>query len=1127
MLPGKGKSKLFDAYYFAHDCGRPYQRDESWLQFFDSIAERIVNDICPRTVLDAGCAMGFLVEMLRKRGVEAYGIDISEYAIENVHEDIRPFCRVASVVEPLDQDYDLIVCIEVLEHLTAREAEKAISQFCKHGRSVLFSSTPYDYKEITHVNVQPTEYWVELFARHDFFRNVDYDATHITPWTILFRQSQDTFPHIIRSYERRLWELLKSNTDLRSLSLEIRNQLVDKENELSQLTAQLHDLRDSLDHVQKNEEEKVERIREAFAGELEEIRFRYEDEISKLRVEIEEKERAVRTIFGRLEEDRETILSLTKENEIKDQNIWLLQDRVTESERTIQKLRTESESREHYLRTWQQQTEESIKVNDQLRLQVRQWEEHWDDLEQGAGWRIIKYLRAFRLKIIPKESRRERIFYWLLGGLRGKPQGGSTTVSNSRGRIDFNAGVEEEVKRMPMQFSAPSKVFPFDIKEIEAPSPIKLHETDVDIIICVHNALEDIKRCLESIVRRTMPPYRLILVDDGSDPPTVEYLLSFSQSQNAILICNDQAHGYTRAANQGLKHATAQHIVLLNSDTVVTEYWLDRMISCAESSPNIGMVGPLSNTASWQSIPEVFRQDGDWASNELSADLSIDRIAEFVAEFSGKVYPRIPFLNGFCLLLKRDLLGQIGYLDEEQFGEGYGEENDYCLRAQNAGWELALADDVYIFHAQSRSYSHEKRRRLTEKSNRILALKHGQGVISEGALICREDRVIQGIRARSKVMHLRKEMISRGLEQWEGLRVGFLLPIIEPGGGGHVVIQEGQAMRKMGVDVRLINLHRNRDAFQGSHPENDLPVIYVNSLSHAKGLISKFDAVVATVYNTVACLEPLFPETPPFIRGYYVQDFEPEFFDKESLAYEDAIRSYKLFPDLIRLTKTEWTRLKVLQETGVDCEVIGPSIDIDLFRPRRRKDLDWPNRPLRICAMIRPSTKRRQAGLTLDILSEIYRRHGVNIEIILFGCQMDDPELMHVKPDFPWKHAGILNRKQLAYLFNELDIFVDFSLFQAMGLNAMAAMACGVSVIVPLEGGSDCFASHEDNTLFVDSNSREACIDGLERLILGADLRHHLQQQSIHAICKYPPELAAYRFLSTLFSGSESGVGVG
>lgn len=107
----------YGRFYYRHDCGIPYERNEHWLSFFDQIAEAIVREFHPSTVLDAGCAMGFLVEGLRKRGVEAWGVNISDYAISQAHESIRDYCRVGSLTEPLGQRYDLIACIEVIEHI--------------------------------------------------------------------------------------------------------------------------------------------------------------------------------------------------------------------------------------------------------------------------------------------------------------------------------------------------------------------------------------------------------------------------------------------------------------------------------------------------------------------------------------------------------------------------------------------------------------------------------------------------------------------------------------------------------------------------------------------------------------------------------------------------------------------------------------------------------------------------------------------------------------------------------------------------------------------------------------------------------------------------------------------------
>ncbi len=216
---------LYNAYYYAHECGRPYRRDEEWLRFFGRIADRIVSDINPTTALDAGCALGFLVEALRKRRVLAFGIDVSEFAIQNVFEDIRPYCWVGSVAEPFPQKYDLIVCIEVLEHLPLPEAERAAANFCQHSDDILFSSTPFDYKEATHVNVQAPEYWGELFARHGFFRDVDFDASFVTPWAARFRRRKDPLHRLAREYERKIWLLEKEKTDLRASTLELRNQL--------------------------------------------------------------------------------------------------------------------------------------------------------------------------------------------------------------------------------------------------------------------------------------------------------------------------------------------------------------------------------------------------------------------------------------------------------------------------------------------------------------------------------------------------------------------------------------------------------------------------------------------------------------------------------------------------------------------------------------------------------------------------------------------------------------------------------------------------------------------------------------------------------------------------------------
>ena len=197
----------YGAAYFANHCGVAYERNEHWLNFFGNIADHIVRDIAPASSLDVGCAMGFLVEALADRGVDALGVDISEYAIGQVRPDMRERCRVGSALEPFVGHFDVITCIEVVEHMAGADAERAVQNICAHTDDVIFASTPVDYREATHVNVNPPEYWAELFARYGFQRDVAYDPIYVAPWAMRFRRSSDLVPEVVRDYERVLWRL--------------------------------------------------------------------------------------------------------------------------------------------------------------------------------------------------------------------------------------------------------------------------------------------------------------------------------------------------------------------------------------------------------------------------------------------------------------------------------------------------------------------------------------------------------------------------------------------------------------------------------------------------------------------------------------------------------------------------------------------------------------------------------------------------------------------------------------------------------------------------------------------------------------------------------------------------------
>ena len=224
----------------------------------------------------------------------------------------------------------------------------------------------------------------------------------------------------------------------------------------------------------------------------------------------------------------------------------------------------------------------------------------------------------------------------------------------------------------------------------------------VDIVIPVYNAPRDLAHCVDSVLKHTSGGYRLILIDDGSPDPAIrEYFaeLEGRALPQVVLLRNEVNLGFTRTANRGmlLGRDARLDVVLLNSDTVVTEGWLDALRRCAASSPHIGTITPFSNNAEICSFPR-FCVDNDWPDGQDPEPL---RAA--LAEAAVPSYPDIPTGVGFCMFVRRALIEGIGVFDVA-FGHGYGEENDFCVRAAKAGWRNVLCDDALVLHLGARSF---------------------------------------------------------------------------------------------------------------------------------------------------------------------------------------------------------------------------------------------------------------------------------------------------------------------------------------------------------------------------------------------------------------------------------------
>lgn len=181
---------IYDEHYYRAGLGPfPYLRDERWLGFFASVADNLVRIFAPRTAFDAGCAMGMLVESLWDRGVAAQGIDVSAYALSCVRPDMRAHCRYGSIADGVEGRFDIVTCIEVLEHLPPETTAVAVANLCRLSDTIVFSSSPGDFDEPTHVNVRPPLEWVRLFARNGFRADLTVEANFIAPHALVFRRA--------------------------------------------------------------------------------------------------------------------------------------------------------------------------------------------------------------------------------------------------------------------------------------------------------------------------------------------------------------------------------------------------------------------------------------------------------------------------------------------------------------------------------------------------------------------------------------------------------------------------------------------------------------------------------------------------------------------------------------------------------------------------------------------------------------------------------------------------------------------------------------------------------------------------------------------------------------------------
>ena len=247
-----------------------------------------------------------------------------------------------------------------------------------------------------------------------------------------------------------------------------------------------------------------------------------------------------------------------------------------------------------------------------------------------------------------------------------------------------------------------------------------LSERRTDIIIPVYNGYEFLTPLFDSIERNTTSTYRLIVINDCSPDERVKPLLQerLRKHPDAIFIDHEVNLGFVKSVNEGRAH-TRDHFLILNTDTEVPKYWMERLMHPIINGDRIATTTPFTNSGQIASFPNFI------ADNDIFEGMSVDALDSVFREVNPEpFYAEVPTGVGFCMGVNYDLTRKIGFFVEEEFGKGYGEENDWCQRAIEHGYSNLIVPNLFVYHKHGGSFSAEEKQKLMKENAIKLLHKH-------------------------------------------------------------------------------------------------------------------------------------------------------------------------------------------------------------------------------------------------------------------------------------------------------------------------------------------------------------------------------------------------------------------
>jgi GT2 family glycosyltransferase/glycosyltransferase involved in cell wall biosynthesis len=341
-------------------------------------------------------------------------------------------------------------------------------------------------------------------------------------------------------------------------------------------------------------------------------------------------------------------------------------------------------------------------------------------IKHSDGYKFLQVYYKIREKILPQNSTITKLLKFSIFVYKNKKRLRKNLTSSNIKKFLYYAKVGSlgsALKKVKLKISDGDAIVSVEdnneinenllkVLTIESGKSISVYSTKeiVDVIVPIYNAYEYTQKCIETVYKNTDIPFNLYLINDCSTDTRIGELLyklrDSARPENLKkleIIENEENLGFVKNVNKGMS-LTSNHVVLLNTDTEVPPNWLSKIIKPILDNPDISSVTPFSNSATTCSFPN-FDED-----NDLPENLTVDDLGYIFEKYGSSEYIELPSGIGFCMAINRKVLNEIGLFDAQTFGKGYGEENDWCLRAHSCGYKNVLIPNLFVYHKHGVSF---------------------------------------------------------------------------------------------------------------------------------------------------------------------------------------------------------------------------------------------------------------------------------------------------------------------------------------------------------------------------------------------------------------------------------------